>query len=51
VTDEIPDPRCAVDGCTDPAIARLFGGAVEPDKRGPRCRGCLAFDLGLRDAR
>jgi len=39
--DKVAPDTCAVDGCQDDAIARLF----DHPRPGPRCRECLVFDL------
>lgn len=41
MTGELPDRTCAVAGCHDPAVARLF----EHGEPGLRCEACLLFDL------
>jgi hypothetical protein len=41
--------KCDVEGCGKEAVAELCG-VNEYDDNGLRCRGCLQYDLNLRDA-
>lgn len=42
-------PTCNVDGCVDPAVAKLVG--EDGYERAYRCRDCLESDLDLRKPR
>lgn len=45
MTGEIPDRTCAVTGCSDAAVARLFDHGGDS---GLRCVACLEYDLDAR---